>query len=433
VSIVDYPKLLAVSDLDKARAVIEPPNRKIKWSVKGPNGTGDKVDPVIGKETTVKSGSRPGWLTLTAMDAETEACAVSVQIPVARLTILLPFGDPADPAGANDSNERVYDRQEVAELSVPCLAQLEPEDVKASVIWEIENIGNIRAIWQPTYPGLPNRGAGLVATAIFHGMPAHNRDFGFKDVRAYLLERPACSDGKRIEAFYSPLQTNNSGPLPEYPPPGIDPNDGLWSYSRASRPAHVVNWFLYGEDGKVAGNMDNMVGWLWATFSIWGKMRIASYYAGRIGVHNDGFLDKGDDQFNAGQFQPPVIHCNMPGTFGSVSLCIIHEQFHRYVDLTFGPASKGYHIGPISDPFADTDGDGIPNYIEDPARYGSRPAAPHPVLGDISQYNLDPTQRDTYSTGTSDQELLARIATSLSAPQFDPEKDFSMEGFRWHH
>lgn|GEM_PF-6094622 len=440
VSIVDYPQLLAVSDSDKARAVIEPPNRKIKWSVKGPNGTGDKVDPVLGKETTVKSGSRPGWLTLTAMDAETEACAVSVQIPVARLTILIPHADPANPAEANSTNERAYDDWLPPDLSVECLAKLEPVDLEADIVWEIGDIGNIRAVWQPTYPTLPNRGYGESPMAYYHRLPEHNRDFGFKRVWAYLLKRPACRDERRIEAFYPPMTQNNDGPRPENPPPGIDPNGGDWNWS--DWPEHAANWFFFGKDGKVVGNMDNTVGWLWGMPSdTWDPIKMSSYFLGRIGVHDAGFLAEGDHSVTVPTFLPPVILINMPGKFGSVSLCIRHESFHAWVDKTFGPLSGKYtYGGDITDPYADTDGDGLPNYVEDPSLYNWKVVAPpHPVLGDLWIYNLNPRDADTYLVGKhvkhrhGDEELLAHLLTSRSNPDYDPAKDFSEGGARWQH
>ncbi|OHB69436.1 MAG: hypothetical protein A2W23_09955 [Planctomycetes bacterium RBG_16_43_13] len=154
-------------------------------------------------------------------------CAVEY-FSVIKLIIINPHGDPTQPAGysgANNTNERSYNNAEPAILTVPCEAAILPVGLENKIGWFIEDIGEIKGVWNPHFEGNEYIGIGTTPTATFTGMPLHNSAFGPKKVTTAIANVPNCKEERIVEMFFEPLPTNNPGPAPLLPPEGIKEED----------------------------------------------------------------------------------------------------------------------------------------------------------------------------------------------------------------
>jgi hypothetical protein len=118
--------------------------------------------------------------------------------PAFEVEIITPDGDPATTEGANATSERSYTSGATFPFAtVACAAGDVPDPQKLR--WTIQDVGTIRAKWDPHIAGNEYIGTGLTSTAKYTGMPANFNDFGPKTITLTLDGLPGCQDTQVVE------------------------------------------------------------------------------------------------------------------------------------------------------------------------------------------------------------------------------------------
>jgi hypothetical protein len=190
-----------------------------QWSVSvGGQGTfspgPDVEDPAFTPDT-------PGTYVLRAeytMGGVTVS-ALSGEIVAVSLEILRPCDTNSNGLIDDPDNEFAFEGDEDGELWLWCQARDCPEPERLR--WTIDDVGDLRAEWDPHLEGDPHTGTGLRPTARFTGMPESNADFGPKTVSLGYVGLWVV-DQETIEVFFDPLGGNNPGPAPDDIPDTIN-------------------------------------------------------------------------------------------------------------------------------------------------------------------------------------------------------------------
>ncbi len=128
--------------------------------------------------------------------------------PCPKVEIATPNGDPTTTAGANAGNERTCSTAATdPTVTVPCVAEATPDADKLR--WKIQDIGMIKAKWNPHVTGDEFTGQGLSSTATFTGLPANNSDFGAKTITLTMEGLPGAQDTQVVEIFFPKNATNH--------------------------------------------------------------------------------------------------------------------------------------------------------------------------------------------------------------------------------
>lgn len=136
--------------------------------------------------------------------------------------IMLPYGDPTKKGSANHTNEIAFWALDPGYLDFTCRAHYagNGNDLR----WTVENVGEIRATWEPHLQGDPYTGIGMTPGVTFSGMPQSNSSFGLKRI-ALSCAGATGNDTTYIEVFYPPMGRNNPGAPGETPPGDVKEED----------------------------------------------------------------------------------------------------------------------------------------------------------------------------------------------------------------
>jgi len=133
-----------------------------------------------------------------------------LKITVVELKILYPCDANGNGKIDDPTNEFVFTADDPGVLEITCTAVYSPGVDPTKYRWLIEDIGNLKGIWNPHLPGNKYIGIGISSTVTFTGMPVSNSGFGPKSI--YLsYEGLPCADQEKIEVFFPPFATNHPG------------------------------------------------------------------------------------------------------------------------------------------------------------------------------------------------------------------------------
>lgn len=193
--------------------------------------------------------------------------------------ITKPTGDPTTTAGANSDNERTYSSASTPTVTVVCTAKDIPQEDEDYLRWTIEDVGSIKAKWNPHVAGDEYTGKGESATATYTGLPSNYDDFGKKKITLTLnggVSAADCKDETYVEIFFPRDEKNHPG----------------------TGSGTTPNWFYYW--GQAIGNPQNLVYQSGAGYGAvkamtqWGYNKTLAL-KNEITIHDlNGFVDSGE-------------------------------------------------------------------------------------------------------------------------------------------
>ena len=267
-------------------------------------------------------------VTATVRDNTDDSASDTDDVTVIQVEIKKPTGDPSTTEGANPGNERTYSTAATdPTVTVVCKGKTSGND--DGLRWKIEDVGSIKATWDPHVDGNEHIGKGKKSTATYTGLPANNSDFGSKTITLSLVDTP-CSDEQEVEIFFPKNATNHPG-------------------GQAGSP----NWFHYwgqAVQGLLRGDPKPSL-----TYSATGS----SFSMGDTHIS----LSDGD----ATSYSAPLGENNPLTGIDNFAWTAVHESTHYFHALTWWGNAVATHAAATGKEGADDDKDGewLPNKIED--------------------------------------------------------------------